>query len=265
MAKVTQYPHGTFSWIDAQSTDPARDKAFYQAALGWEYDDLPIGEGMVYTMFKKKGENVAGLGEMQPDMKAAGVPSNWTAYVAVDDVDAVTAKVEGLGGTVVAPVMDVFDNGRMSIITDPSGATLGLWQAKNHIGASLVNEDGALVWNELNTREPDKAMKFFGDLFGWTFDKMEMDNADYWVIQNNGRMNGGMMQMTAEWEGMPPHWMNYLHVDDGAGTAEKIKSNGGNVAFGPIDSDVGKMYVVSAPSGAHFSIIQSSSVDAWVE
>ncbi|GAB4311182.1 MAG: VOC family protein [Phototrophicales bacterium] len=259
MGKVTKYPHGTFCWMDSQSADVEKDKAFYQAVLGWQAHDIPIGEGQFYTMFQKNGGDVAGLGQAQD----ATIPSHWNAYVSVDDVDAITEKVKDLGGQVMMPPMDVFDNGRMAVITDPTGAALAFWQPKSHIGATLVNEDGALVWNELLTTDPEVAMTFFGKLLGWTFSKIE--EIDYWIIHNNERMNGGIMQLAADWGDLPPHWMNYIHVDELDSVLKKVDANGGHLVHGPVDTSAGTFAIIASPSGAAFSVIQSNTVDEWVE
>ena len=65
--------------------------------------------------------------------------------------------------------MDVFDSGRMAFIVDPTGAQLGLWQPKNHIGAGIVNTVGAMCWNELLTRDAQTAKAFYSAIFGWEF------------------------------------------------------------------------------------------------
>jgi predicted enzyme related to lactoylglutathione lyase len=59
--------------------------------------------------------------------------------------------------------------GRMAILIDRIGAQISVWQAGEHIGAGVANEPNSLGWNELGTREPQQAMDFYGDLFGWTF------------------------------------------------------------------------------------------------
>lgn len=268
MGKVTKYPHGTFSWMDGQTTHVDEDKAFYNAVLGWEYNDIPMGDGEFYYMATKNGENVAGFGKMQADMQAGGVPSHWNAYIAVDDVDAITEKADELGATVIMPPMDVFDSGRMSVVTDPTGANIAFWQANNHIGASLVNEDGALVWNELLTGDIEKSKKFYANLLDWEYQKMDMESMDYWLIKNNGRMNGGIMGKPQGMEEIPPVWMNYIHVDNLDSAIEKVRANGGKIMGEPVDtgeSGPGKMALITAPSGAIFQLIQSTTVDEWVE
>jgi predicted enzyme related to lactoylglutathione lyase len=54
----------------------------------------------------------------------------WLPYVLVDDIVAATAKAKSLGATVVQDVMEVMGEGSLSVIIDPTGAALGLWQAK---------------------------------------------------------------------------------------------------------------------------------------
>jgi len=58
-----------------------------------------------------------------------GVPSFWLSYVDVGDVASATKKAKDLGAKVLVDSMPVSDMGKFSIITDPTGATLGLWQS----------------------------------------------------------------------------------------------------------------------------------------
>ncbi|MCA9915861.1 MAG: VOC family protein, partial [Anaerolineae bacterium] len=169
MFTVTKYPHGTFCWADCASTDATSAKTFYENVMGWTSYDLPLGDGMFYTMFQKDGKTVAGFSQMQPQLQAQGTPSYWSNYVNVEDVDALVGKVKELGGTIIAEPMDVFEEGRMIVLQDPTGAMLSLWQAKNHIGSSLVNTPGSITWNELSTRDAAKAKEFYGSLLGWQF------------------------------------------------------------------------------------------------
>ena len=57
-------------------------------------------------------------------------PSHWLPYVLVDDIAASTQKARSLGATIVKDVTEVPDMGWLSVILDPTGAALGLWQAK---------------------------------------------------------------------------------------------------------------------------------------
>ncbi len=141
---VTKYPAGTFSWADIYSTDMEKTKTFLTGLFGWTTQDFPTGEGRPnYTMFSLDGKNVAGgMPTFTPNL-----PSYWSNYVTVDNVDDTTKKAERLGAKIIMQPMDVMDAGRMATIQDPTGAYLSLWQPKNHIGAQIVNTVGAMVWN----------------------------------------------------------------------------------------------------------------------
>src|ERR1700710_1557386 len=98
MGERTSHPAGSFSWTDLQTDDLDRAKSFYADLLGWSYDDIPIGDGAVYSMAKVQGKTVAGLGVRQ----GPGIPPHWNCYVTVDDVDAAAARAGELGANVVA-------------------------------------------------------------------------------------------------------------------------------------------------------------------
>ena len=114
MPERTEYPPGTPSWVDLQSSDTAKAKQFYGELFGWTYDDQPIPDtDAVYSMAQKNGKNVAAISGMPPGAEAT--PPHWNTYVTVDNADASAGKVAGAGGTVVAPPFDVMDAGRMAM------------------------------------------------------------------------------------------------------------------------------------------------------
>lgn len=260
MYKVTKYPHGTFCWADCNSTDPEKAKKFYIDLMGWDHEDMPMGEGMVYTMFKLDGEDVAALSGMSPEQIEMGIPSNWTNYIDVDDVDALVEPVKAHGGAVLVGPFDVFDNGRMMMVQDPTGARVAFWQAKSHIGASIVNTVGALAWNELYTHDVAKAQAFYSAVFGWTFEK---DATGYNTIKNNGRYAGGMLQSEGE-DAPPPAWMPYFNVADIEKTVAKAQALGGTVHVPPTPAgETGIFAVIADPAGAVATYMQMKQVDPW--
>lgn len=258
---VSSYPHGAFSWADVFSTDFEQSRSCMKKVMGWTDKDFPTGEGRPdYTMFYKDGKVVAGGA---PGF-AEGMPSFWSSYVTVDDLDEVLGRVEELGGTVTMPAMDVLTSGRMATIQDPTGAQVSLWQPGDHIGAELLNTVGAMGWNDLMTPDLDKAQKFYGDLLGWTYDDGDADG--YVIIRNKGRMNGGMMSMTPEMGDMPPSWTVYFSVASIEDAVQKVKEAGGSILKEPTPMDGMTFMVVADPTGAVFSLVEMSEPpDEWEE
>ncbi len=115
-----------FVHVELHTRDLTKAKAFYAGLFGWDLQDTPMpGGGGNYTMINV-GEGTGG-GMMATDDKDAG--SYWMSYVGVDDVRAKTAQAKALGATVLQDVLAVGDFGLMSVIRDPAGATIAMWQA----------------------------------------------------------------------------------------------------------------------------------------
>lgn len=256
------YKHGIPSWVDLATTDIAAAKEFYAGLFGWSAEDQPSDMGGPYTMFSKDGRAVAGGGPLPPEVAEQGTPPIWNSYINVDSVDDTIAKVEAAGGSVVMPAMDVMTAGRVAFIADPTGAAIGLWQAGDHKGAELVNEDGALTWNELLTDDTDASERFFADALGWKAQTDESPNGAYTTFAVGDDMAAGMMARTPEMGEFPNYWGVYFAVDDCDGSAAKIEELGGRLLKGPFDTPVGRMAVAQDPQGAAFSFIQMSQPPA---
>jgi predicted enzyme related to lactoylglutathione lyase len=115
-----------FVHVELNTTDLDRAKSFYTSLFGWTLREADIGGGMTYTLIEV-GEGTGG-GMMKHPMP--GAPSMWLPYVLVDDIRAATDKARELGATVIRDVMEVMNAGSLSILSDPTGATIGLWQPK---------------------------------------------------------------------------------------------------------------------------------------
>jgi predicted enzyme related to lactoylglutathione lyase len=114
-----------FVHVELNTTDPDKAKTFYGKLFDWKMQEMPMPAGS-YTMIEV-GEGTGG-GMMQQLMP--GAPSAWLPYVLVDDIKAATQKARSLGAAVMKDVTEVKEMGWFSIITDPTGAVLGLWQSK---------------------------------------------------------------------------------------------------------------------------------------
>ena len=115
-----------FVHVELSTTDPAKAKTFYGSLFDWTLEDTDMGGGMIYTMIKV-GDGTGG-GLMKHPMPCA--PSIWIPYVLVSDVAASTKKAKSAGGTIIKDVSEVPNMGLFSIIQDPTGGVIGLWQAK---------------------------------------------------------------------------------------------------------------------------------------
>jgi uncharacterized protein len=257
MGQRTSYANGTFSWVANATTDQDAAKRFYGDLFGWDYDERPVGDGIYYSMAKLGDSSVAAIAPQQQDERAMGVPPHWNSYITVDDVDAVAARVEELGGTLHAPPFDVMDVGRMAAISDSTGAVVYLWQAREHIGAGLVNAPGAFCWNELGTRDLDGAKRFWSELLGWTYEQIPAA-PQYWTIANGDHDNGAMRALGDEMPAdVPAHWFVYFAVDSIDAACERATAGGGKVHLPKTQAGGANSFaVLRDPAGAFFGIFE---------
>lgn len=250
MPTVDDYAPGTPSWVDLASTDLPAALDFYAALFGWTPQDQGPESGH-YQMLTKGGRAVAGAMATMVE----GQPSFWTTYVSVADAEATAAVVREAGGSVFVEPMDVLTAGRMVVAADPAGAAFGLWQPRDHRGAGVVNEPGALTWNELNTRDLDAALAFYPKVFGWE-PETHAGAMDYTEWRLGGRSIAGAMAMPdAVPAEVPSHWLVYFATADCDAAAARASELGGTVTVPPTDIEPGRFAVLLDPTGAVFAVI----------
>lgn len=242
--EVTKYESGMFCWMELATNDQKASRRFYEGLFGWTQVEFPMPDG-VYVTLQKNGKDAAALYENKQ------VPPNWLSYIAVDSADETVARAKALGANLINGPFDVMDLGRMAVLADPEGAVFAIWQAKQHIGARVFAEPGAPCWNELETRDRDRAMQFYASLFGYRTEVSDM----YIELHVGDRGVGGIMQMGDQMQGVPPHWMPYFWVEDVNAGTQKAESLGGHAIVPPMDiPSVGRFSVIRDPQGATFAL-----------
>ena len=111
-----------FVHLELSTPNVAKAKEFYGKLFNWTITDNDMGGGMVYSMFKPDNGPGGGMFTMP------GSPTGWLAYVGVDDINAATEKAVSLGATIHKGPMEIPHIGWMTILGDPTGATIALFQ-----------------------------------------------------------------------------------------------------------------------------------------
>ena len=114
-------PSNPFVHLELCTTDTAKAKEFYGQLFGWEFNDVDMGS-MIYSTFKPSSGPGGGIFSMP------GMPTFWLAYVGVDDINAATEKAKSLGATIHKGPDEIPNVGWMTILADPTGATIALFQ-----------------------------------------------------------------------------------------------------------------------------------------
>jgi hypothetical protein len=257
MSEATEHAPGTPSWVDLATSDADAAEAFYTTLFGWTSEDQGEEAGH-YRMLRKGGKDVAALYAVGPEQG----PPRWNTYVTVDDVDAAAGRVEPAGGMVIAPPFDVLDAGvrggqevigRMAVVSDPAGAMVALWESRGHAGAGLINEPGALCWNELITGNREGAAAFYAAVLGWSSRTSQIGPMTYTEFITGERAVAGMMELA----GVTPQWNVYFAVENADATIVTARGLGASVLQPAMDlPDVGRFATLADPQGAAFSVVQ---------
>jgi predicted enzyme related to lactoylglutathione lyase len=246
MPVITEFPQGTFCWVELHTSDRVAATAFYTKLFGWTTSEVPMEPDNPYVLLQKNETNAAALMK-RPD---ENIPPHWNSYVAVDNADASAEKVTSHGGRVIAGPFDAMDIGRMAFVMDPAGAAFAIWQPKKN-GPFIRDEANTLCWNELMTNDVEGARKFYTGVIGWTA-KVSPEYTEWHV---GDRAVGGLLDKLPP--GVPPNWIPYFAVDHCDEKLAQLKSLGGSVHMGPMDiPKVGRFAVVADPQGASFCIIE---------
>jgi len=120
---------------------------------------------------------------------------------------------------------------------------------------------GAFSWSELTTGDPAAAAAFYGPLFGWRVEAMDMGGGPYHVLKVGETAVGGIMKTPPGAGAMPSAWGCYVTVDDVEAIAAQAAALGGKVVVPPMDvPGVGRMAVIADPHGATLNVMQYSAM-----
>ena len=244
------------AWVDLSSSDPGASREFYSKLFGWQVEVNPDPQYGGYALAKIGGKDVAGIGpKMMPE-----APTAWMIYIGTSDADALAAKVLAAGGKIIAPTMDVGDQGRMTVLQDPSGAFISAWQPKAMPGFR-TDVPGSFGWAELNARGLEKAAPFYAAVFGWASKRSEMGEGQppYTEFLLGGDSIAGAMEMNPMVPAqVPSYWMVYFNVSDVDASFRKAIEAGATEMLAPQDFSGGRFAILSDPQGATFGLLKTT-------
>ncbi|MCM3882060.1 VOC family protein [Frankia sp. R82] len=261
MVKAENIPSGAPCWADLMTSGAEGAKAFYRDLFGWSAQGAVEKFGG-YTNLELGGALVGGLMPKQPE--SGPVPDGWSIYLATADADKTVAAAAEHGGGVIVPPMAVDELGVMAVVTDPTGAAIGMWQPGTHAGFGVLAEPGAPGWFELFTRDFTAAVDFYREVFDWDVhivsDTPEFRYATYGEGES---VRAGIMDASAFLpEGVPAHWSVYFGAADTDATLARAAELGGTVLQPGEDTPYGRIGIAADLTGAVFKLVGPNKAEA---
>ncbi len=249
-----------FVWHDLNTKDVPAAKRFYGELFNWKFEGDSSYEHI------KAGEHM--IGGVRAMTAKEQMPPHWLGYVGVDDVAGTVEKMSKQGGKVYMPATSMPNVGTFAVVADPTGGVLAPWKsARPDEDKEPAGRSGMFTfcWDELLTTNTEAAARFYGDVFGWGIEKMDMGAmGTYTLFKRAGvkdemgadKSAAGMMQSPPD-APHPPFWLTYVAVPNADESVEKAKRLGGQVMAGPMDiPNVGRFAVMMDPQHASFAILQ---------
>jgi predicted enzyme related to lactoylglutathione lyase len=243
--------HGRIVWHELATTDRDAAKAFYTKIALWKTE--PWEDAKNYELFTVDGQAIGGVTTVNPGTNAA--PS-WMPFVLVYDVDAAVRQASTLGGTVRSAPKEIPHVGGWAVITDPQGASIGLFEAADKPpGHDREPAIGEFSWHELATDDYRAAAEFYRVMFRWEkTDEFDMGPMGvYYMFGRAGIVYGGMFKRPPEI--LANYWLSYIRVPDVKPVAEQVTQLGGTVITPPMEVPGGDWIAQCMdPQGAAFAL-----------
>lgn len=267
MSERSDYPAGVPCWVDTLQRDPEAAMHFYRELFGWDFEgpgEMPGDPPGRYYVATLRGKEVAGIGSLPP--RDGSTSPAWNTDVAVESVEDAESRVARAGGEILLDPIDAAPAGRLVVVRDPTGAILCLWEGHARRGAQLVNEPSAWAMSTLQTSDPNRAVEFYSEVFGWQPEPLAMEGAQVTLCRLPGYVGGEPQQpvprdvvavmMPLENGAGMSQWSVDFWINDAASAAAKTASLGGRVITQPHDIPGFRRTMLADPSGAAFSVTE---------
>jgi hypothetical protein len=247
---------GKVVWHDLTTNDTERAAAFYGELLGWEVRSREVG-GTTHRFFHAGEEGLGCLVKQDPKDR---MPPHWVAYVQVDDLSAAVKRAQRGGGSAPVPRMPISDKDEFAVLRDPLGAVIAAYVCRQPLPPDYPKQGpGMFCWEELLTTDPQRMVRFYGELFGWGHEPVQMPMGTYHLLKRGDTPVAGVMQMPPG-VASPPHWLSYVAVTDVDQTAAKAVKLGAAQHVPPTDvPGIGRFSVHSDLQGAPFALYKSAA------
>lgn len=115
---------------------------------------------------------------------------------------------------------------------------------------------GTIAWREQMSSDVAKSIGFYGELFGWKSQTVDMPTGPYTLFSVGEKQIAGLMAIPPG-AGFPSHWVSYVEVADPDATAARITAKGGTILMPPTDVPMaGRIAMAMDPQGGAIAFMK---------
>ena len=253
MSQRDRYEPGVPCWVTTMQPDVDAAAEYYRGLFGWEYED-----GGGFLTAKLRGREVAAVAPLAPGVDPPPAPA-WLTQISVETAAGAAEAIRRAGGEVLAGPLE-FDIGRLVVARDPGGAVFNAWEPRTRHGAQVVNEPGAWSMSRLDTPDPEPAIAFYGEVFGWTteaFGPATMFRLPGYVGgEPEQPVSREVVAVMLPTQDGPARWIVDFWVDDLEAAVARSEAGGGTTVVPPFEAPPGRSAVLADAAGVSFSVSQ---------
>ena len=255
-ATPIEHHAGKVIFVELVTPDLVAAEHFYGSLFGWNFRDFKAGNSD-YAEAYLDGRMIGGIVRKDIPPGEHHRPS-WLSFIAAGNVDAVEKTAVANGAKVLREPHDVPSRGRQAVLADPQGAVFAVLASSSGDTPDVLAEPGEWIWSSLITADPDTDAAFYQKLFDYeVYETPAPDGAEHLTLATENYARASANPLPANKPGIPPHWLNYVRVDDAVATAGKVQALGGRVLVAPrVDRHGGKVAIVADPAGAPFGLLE---------
>ena len=202
-------------------------------------------------------EGRQGRRRLHGQRRRAGRPDSWTVYLSTDDADRTVEDAKANGGQVHMEPMDVTQNGPCDARRPRAGRDRRLAAARGEGLRDPRRDRRAPTWFELHTREYDKSVAFYRDVFGWdTHTASDTDEFRYTTLgegERRARRDHGRRRASQP-EGAPAAGRSTSPSTTSMPPSPR-RQLGGTVERPAEDTPYGRLATASDPTGTRFKLV----------
>jgi uncharacterized protein len=247
---------GRVQWRETMTGDVDTAKRFYGGLFGWTFENFAGGDpNDPYVMIKVGEKMVGGLMAKKPGMT---MPSYWTSYVSVADVDASCAAAKAHGGSVPWGPVDFPDVGRMAMVAAKDGACLSLMRGVGDDTPPDRPGIGEFCWETLSAADVDEAKAFWTKVVPTWKAAAGANGIPTFAVGE------GMENQVADLQparGVPPNWFTYVVVEKIEPALAKAESLGGKTMMPAMTiPNVGRIAGIFDDQGAALGLFEPGMI-----
>lgn len=229
--------------------DIERSSAFYSAVFGWRLEEVP-GTRRNYRIIRHGDRILGGVFEFDRSESGGASSGEWIPVFSTTDVRAAATAIEAGGGEILFGPKNLPERGEAVLASDPRKAVFLVLRTAQGDPDEGDLVDNGFLWDELWTDDLDRAIGFYGELFGFRADP-EPGGFDhpYRLFRNGERVRAGVMQIDNP--EVRPHWVPFIKVSDVNAVVQRASEAGATVVIAP-NKDVrdGRAALILDPLGA---------------